>query len=211
MSTQFFYEIEQNSDEWYDARLGRVTTSKIADVMAKGQGKTRKTYMLKLASERITGEPAETYQNAQMERGHEWEDDARLMYQVINPVYDPKRCGFAWNGCAGSSPDRLIGNDGMLEVKTKAPHLLAEWILADQFPAMHAKQCMGQLWVCEREWVDLIGYWPSMPLFTARLYRDEAMIANISDAVAVFNVELDEMEAQLRQYGGSNWIEAGRK
>jgi hypothetical protein len=199
-----FIDCQQNSPEWHRARMGLPTASEFRTIIGiKKDAKdklTRQTYLRKLAGEIITGEPAESYTNSHMDRGHAMEDEARGAYAFLHDAVT-QRVGFARNGQKGCSPDSLIGNAGMLEIKTKAPHLLIDWLLKDEFPPEHKPQCQGALWVCEREWVDIAGYWPNMPLFTKRAYRDEAYIRELSQAVDDFNHELAEMVAQVRRYG----------
>ena len=158
MSGLEIIDCEQRSEEWFRARMGLVTMSEAGTVLASGRGggesKTRRTYMLKLAGEIITGEPQENYTNANLERGVLMEDEARNKYAFLTKA-PLSRIGFIRNGQKGCSPDSLIGNDGMLEIKTSFPHLLADLILKDSFPPEHKPQCQGQLWVCEREWVDI--------------------------------------------------------
>ena len=193
---------EQGTPEWFAARMGIPTASEFATVMASGKGggesKTRRTYMLKLAGEIITGEPMESYSNAHMERGKVMEDEARNFYSFITDA-DPERVGFIRNGQKGCSPDSLLGNDGMLEIKTKAPHLAIETIIKDKdFLPEHKAQCQGALWVAEREWIDLAVYWPKVPIFIKRAYRDDEYITKLSAAVDVFNDELQEIVAKVR-------------
>ena len=199
-------ECDQNSEEWHRARMGIPTASMFATVMAKGRSggdsKTRKTYLHKLAGEILTGQPMESYGNAHMERGHELEQEASDAYAFIKEA-QPERVGFIRNGRAGASPDRLVGADGLLEIKTKLPHLMVETILRDDMPPEHRAQCQGQLWIAEREWIDLACYWPGMPLFIHRAYRDDAFIAELSEAVDAFNAELDQVVAKVRAYGGA--------
>ena len=111
------------------------------------------------------------------------------------------RVGFVRNGRKGCSPDALLGIAGMLEIKTKLPHLLNDVILKDEFPPEHKAQCQGGLWVCEREWIDIAIYWPGLPLFRKRAYRDEAYIANLAAEVNRFNVELLETVEKISSYG----------
>lgn len=202
--TAIIFDCEQGSEAWYACRSGIPTASEFATVMASGKdggdSKTRRTYMLKLAGELITGEVADSYSNGHMERGKAMEDEARDLYEFTYNV-DLQRVGFIRNGMKGCSPDSLIGNDGMVEIKTKLPHLLAETILRDKFPAEHVAQCQGGLWVAEREWIDISVYWPKMPQFVKRAYRDEAYIKELSAAVDKFNDELHEVVAKLRRYG----------
>lgn len=193
-------DCEQGTEEWFLARLGIPTASEFATVMAKGEGKTRRTYMHKLAGEIFTGAPAESYTNGHMERGHEMEGDARNRYAFMTDA-EISRVGFIRNGAKGCSPDSLVGSDGMLEIKTKLPHLLIPILLADKFPAEHKAQCQGALWVAEREWIDIAIFYPKMPLFIKREYRDEEYIATLATEVDAFVSELSEVVASLRRYG----------
>lgn len=194
---------EQGTEEWFRARAGIPTASEFSTVMAKGRGgedsKTRRTYMLKLAGEIITGEPTEGYTNAHMERGHALEDEGRAAYQ-FQTGNQMKQVGFIRNGDKGCSPDSLIGENGMLEIKTKLPHLLLDCILKGNFPAEHKAQCQGALWVAEREWIDIAVYWPKLPLFVCRATRDEEYIKTMADAVATFNDELQAVVQLVQQY-----------
>lgn len=188
------YRGEQGTDEWRQMRAGIPTASEFATVLAKGrsggESKTRRTYLLKLAGERLTGEPAESYSNAHMERGKAMEAEARDAYAFMRDA-DYEQVGFIRNGNAGCSPDGLIGTDGMVEIKTRLPHLQLEVLLANELPAEHVAQCQGALWIAEREWLDFVSYWPKLPIFTIRVRRDEAYIARLAEAVADFNAELD--------------------
>lgn len=198
---------EQGSAEWYAARRGIPTASEFSTVMAKGEGKIRRTYMLKLAGEILTQECAESYSNGHMERGKAMEADARQLYALHHEA-EPELVGFIRNGQKGCSPDSLLDPDGMLEVKTKLPHLLIETLLRDKFPAEHVAQCQGALWVAEREWIDIAVYWPKMPLFVKRAYRDEAYIANLAAEIDRFNDDLAAMVEQVRRYGQPQQVAA---
>ena len=197
-------DVAQGSEEWLLARLGIPTASNFATVMAKGRSggdsATRRKYMMRLAGERITGQPEETYKNAHMERGNTMEAEARTYYCFITDTL-VERVGFIRNGEKGCSPDSLIGANGMLEVKTHLPSILIDMILKDEFPPEHKAQVQGQLWVAEREWSDIICYWPGMPSFVKRAYRDSAYIRDLSRAVDQFNEELHEVVAKIQAYG----------
>lgn len=197
-------ECEQGTSEWHLARAGIPTASMFATVMASGSGggesKTRRKYLHQLAGEIITGEPTDGYSNAHMERGKALEPEARRTYAFMADA-DPQQIGFIRNGQKGASPDSLIGSDGSLEIKTKLPELLIDCLLSDTFPAEHRKQCQGVLWVAEREWIDLAVYWPKMPLFVKRAYRDEKLIREIAEAVDKFNEDLAAVVDRIRRYG----------
>lgn len=196
------FDCEQNSPEWFQARLGIPTASEFDSVLAKGQGKTRRTYMMKLLGERLTGEPMENYTNAHMERGKVMEDEARRLYEFLQDT-EIVRVGFIRNGDRGCSPDSLIGDAGMLEIKTKLPHLQLEAIFADRLPPEHQAQVQGQLLVAEREWCEFVSYWPKLPLFVKRVYRDEAYIKTLAAEIDRFNAELAALAEQITQRGAA--------
>jgi hypothetical protein len=159
--------------------------------------------MLKLAGEILTGEPSESYSNAHMERGKVMEEEARRWYAFSRDV-EPERVGFIVNGPKGCSPDSLLGADGMLEIKTALPHILIEKLLKGEFSPEHKAQCQGALWVAEREWIDLVTYWPRLPPLVVRAQRDEVYIAGLARAVDQFNEELAEMVEQVRRIGAAS-------
>lgn len=197
-------DCEQGSPEWFAARAGMPTASEFSTILASGRGggdsKMRRTYMRKLAGEIITGLPAESFSNGYMERGKAMEDEARRAYAFIADV-DPQQVGFIVNGPKGCSPDSLIGSDGALEIKTKAPHLLIDVLEADVLPPEHKAQCQGVLWVAEREWIDLAVYFTGMPLFVKRATRDEEYIRKLAAEVDAFNEELARVVEKVRRYG----------
>jgi hypothetical protein len=202
MELQIF-DCEQGSPEWYACRLGIPTASEFDTVQAKGKGggesKTRRTYMLKLIGEQITGQPKYDYSNDHMERGKEMEAEARDLYAMVTDV-EPVKVGFMRRGDAGCSPDSLIGTNGISEIKTKLAHLQLEVLLSDRLPPEHVPQTQGQLWIAEREWCDFVSYWPGLPLFIKRVHRDEDYIRNLAAAVQAFNDEMQELTARVQQY-----------
>lgn len=191
------FNCDQNSTEWFEARRGVVTASRFSDVLAKGQGITRRKYLLSLAGEAITGECAESFSNAHTERGHAMEEEARDMYAFQHDV-EPVTVGFMRRGRAGASPDRLIGSDGLLEVKTKLPHLQLDVLDKGKLPSEHVAQVQGQLMVSGRDWCDFVSFWPKLPLFCIRVERDDKYIETLNQAIADFVGELDEY---INRYG----------
>lgn len=139
----------------------------------------------------------EAYENEYMRRGKVMEDDARDLYGIVHDT-PLQRVGFVRNGASGCSPDSLIGSDGILEIKTAAPHILIDYILADKFPAEHVAQCQGALMVTGRAWIDICIYYPKMPLFVKRATRDGAYIGGIQTALDAFNSELAEIVQKVR-------------
>lgn len=193
-------DCEQGSPEWRQFRLGIPTASMFSAILAKGEGKTRATYMRRLAGEIITGQPAETFRSLEMERGTEMEAGARDTYAAMVGV-ELTKAGMFRNHLAGCSPDALVGDNGLLEIKTKKPELLIAVIDSGKFPSEHVAQCQGALWVCEREWIDLLVYYPGMPMFVKRAPRDEEYIAKLADEVARFNDELANLVNGIRSLG----------
>lgn len=197
----------QNSEDWFRHRAGIATASQFKTVLASGRGGgeslTRKKYLYTLAGEIITGEPAESFSNRHMERGHEMEGEARDFYAFLNDV-EPERVGFIRNGRKGASPDSLIGENGILEIKTAIPSILIELLMKDQFPPEHKAQTQGQLWIAERDWIDICVYWPGVPPLIKRAGRDEKYLTELSGAVDQFTDELDAIVAKIRAYGGAH-------
>lgn len=190
------FDCEQGTPEWFAARLGIPTASCFGQILAKGEGKTRRAYLLKLAGESITGELADSFGNAHTERGHAMEPDARNLYAFDHDV-EPQLVGFMRRGRVGASPDSLIGDDGLLEIKTKLPHLQLDVLDKGKLPSEHVAQVQGQLWVSGRAYCDFVSYWPRLPLFCVRVERDEKYIETLSQAVADFLGELDTYIARF--------------
>lgn len=201
---EVFKDVDQGSDEWKKIRAGIPTSSMFHAVLASGKGggesKGRRTYMLKLAGEILTGEPMESYTNDHMEHGKEIEDEIRKLYAFQTDA-DVERVGFIKNGKKGCSPDGLVGKKKMLEIKRTMPHLLIDIHLRQEFPPGHLAQCQGNLWVAEREEIDIaIGY-TKMPLYVQTIRRDETYIAALAKAVDEFNAELAYVVQQMRRIG----------
>jgi hypothetical protein len=200
------FACDQGSEDWYRCRMGVPTASEFATVLARGRdggvSATRRTYMMKLAGEILTGEPMENYSNGYMERGKAMEDDARERYAFDRDA-EPQLVGFVRNGRMGCSPDSLIAEDGGLEIKTKAPHLHIDVLIKgdDYFPPEHKAQTQGFLLVTGREWIDLAIYWPKLPLIVRRAYRDEPYMQNLKGEIDRFNDEIDAIVERVKRYG----------
>lgn len=195
------FTCDQGSPEWFAVRAGIPTASMFGTVLAKGEGKTRRTYMMKLAGEIITGEPAHSFSNEHTERGHEQEPDARDLY-AFQTGLQFERVGFIKTGRKGASPDCLIGTDGGAEIKTRLAHLQAELLCKGEVPPTHKPQIQGVMWVSGRKWWDFVSYCPRMPLFVQRVMRDETYIQKLATEVDKFNAELDEAVALIRGRAG---------
>lgn len=193
-------DCEQGTPEWHQARCGVVTASRFKDVLAKGEGKTRDKYLRELASETLRGWVEDDgFTNANLERGHAQEDDARRMFAFAARV-ETRQVGFVRNGRVGCSPDSLIGDDGGLEIKCALGHIQIDRLKRGALPTEHAAQVQGSLWVTGRKWWSFVSYAPDLPLFKLRVERDEPYIANLAKAVDAFNDELDSIVASIRTY-----------
>lgn len=204
-------EIIQGSDEWKALRLGKVTASRVADLVAKtktGPAASRANYMAQLIAERLTGTPAESYTNAAMQHGTETEPEARAAYEfyqgvtvevvafVPHPTIDQ----------AGCSPDGLIGGDGLIEIKcpNTATHL--ETLLGQAVPGKYETQVQFQLACTGRSYCDFVSYDPRMPenmrLFIKRVMRDDKRIKELESEIAAFLLEMAVKLSQLNsRYG----------
>jgi putative phage-type endonuclease len=199
--------MKQRSDEWFAARLGKVTASKINDVMATlKSGKEaagRKDYRAQLVVERLTGQPVETYVNGAMAWGTEHEPDARDSYEFVagNSVAEIGFVDHPTLPMSGASPDGLIGEDGLIEIKcpNTATHL--GYLLNGKAPAKHIKQMQWQMECTGRKWCDFVSYDPRMPidmqLFVVRVERDEELTKDIVAAVESLLAEVEEVINQL--------------
>ncbi|MWJ27449.1 exonuclease [Halomonas sp. ZH2S] len=193
----------QGSPDWLAARLGRVTMSELKTLLVNGKGPGgfgtgAFSYMHQLIGERITGELAEPFQgNIHTRRGHELEGVARELYHDATNEPEPREVGLILNQGVGYSPDSLVGENGLLEIKTKLPKYQIEVLLNGEIPAEHIAQCQGGLWVSERDWIDFVSYWPGMPLFIKRAYRDDILIRTIAERIDAFHEEMDRRLAQV--------------
>lgn len=194
------FDVEQGSEEWLAVRAGIPTASMFSAVMASGKdggdSKTRRAYMLRLIGERLTGEPAETYSNRHTERGNAMEAEAAEAYAFESEL-TLEKVGFIRNGIRGCSPDRLIGSEGMCEIKTALPHIQLERVLKGELPPEYKAQVQGQLLVAEREWCMFISYWPRLPMLRVLVRRDEAYIEKMDAAISKFVDEMQELEMKI--------------
>ena len=209
------FDFDQGSPDWFACRLGLPTGSEYSTILARGKdggaSVTRRTYMLKLAGEIVSGLPMDSYTNAHMERGIIQEAEARDIYAFAHAEDTLTRVGFVRNGQTGCSPDALIGDKGVLEIKSALAHILIGHLLKGDFPPEHKAQTQGALWVCEREFVDIAIYSPKLPLFVKRAVRDEPYIRDLAKAVADFNAELAETVEKVRRYGAPSTLKSDLK
>lgn len=210
--------IEQGSPAWFAARAGRVTASRVEAVLAKGQsGKpsaTRANYMAQLIAERLTGVVEEGYKSPAMARGNEVEPEARAAYAFMRNV-DLQPGGFVLHSAismAGASPDSLVGEDGLLELKcpNTATHL--DTLLGASIDGGYMKQMLWQMACTGRKWVDWVSYDNRLPMHlqmhVRRVYRDDVKIAEMEAEVKKFLGEIDDKLIALGSLGSSQVAEA---
>ena len=199
-------QCEQGTDAWRAARAGKVTASRVADITARtktGYGASRANYMAELIAERLTGTPAEGYTNAAMQWGTEKEPEARAAYSA--GLFDDVTCiGFVEHptiAMAGCSPDGLIGEDGLVEIKAPNTATHIETLLGQAVPSKYITQMQFQMSCTGRAWCDFVSFDPRLPpamqLFVKRVPRDQAVIAELETAVREFLSELDAKVAAL--------------
>jgi|SRR5690606_16298249 len=192
--------MEQRTEEWYLARLGRVTASRIADVVARtrsGWGASRANYMAELIAERLTGQPAASYTNAAMQWGIEHEDDAIAAYEFEKGV-EVERVGFILHPrieMSGASPDGRVGYAGLIEIKCPNTATHIETLLTRAIPDKYIKQMQWQMACDNRQWCDFVSYDPRLPgdlaIFICRVARDDNLIKPLESDVTDFLQEMD--------------------
>jgi putative phage-type endonuclease len=201
-------QVTQGTPEWRLLRCGKVTASRVADVMATRRDGTeaaaRRDYRVEILTERLTGIPSEyDFETADMRWGKQQEPFARLAYEALRGVHVgqipfAQHPSIKW---AGASPDGLVGDDGLCEIKCPRSYTHLGYILAGVVPEDYKPQMSWQL-ACmpEREWVDFISYDPRMPpglrLFVRRFYRTQKVIDDLKQGVIKF---LDDVELLLEQ------------
>lgn len=201
-------EIVQGTPEWFAARLGRVTASRVADVVAKtktGWGASRANYKAELVAERLTGESAPSFTNAAMQWGTDQEPNARAAYELRFDV-DVVQVGFVPHpslDMSGASPDGLVGEDGLVEFKCPNTATHIDTLLGEPIAAKYVTQMMWQMACTGRAWCDFVSFDPRLPesmaLFRYRMTRDNDLIASLERSVAAFLGEVDATVADLRE------------
>lgn len=201
---KIYKEVIQGSDEWLSLRCGILTASEMKNILTPKTFKTIKnvsesSHFYELLSQRITGYIEPSFIGDDQMRG--WEDEIKcrdLYSQHFAPV---EQIGFMtndkWGFTIGYSPDGLVGNDGLIECKSRRQKFQIEALLTNQVPIEHVIQLQTGLMVSEREWVDYLSYCGGMPLFRIRVYPDDEIQKAIIEAAIEFE---DEMQRKQHQY-----------
>ena len=199
--------IEQGTPEWHQLRLGKVTASRVSDVMAKiktGESASRKNYRAELVVQRLTGMPSESFTNAAMEWGTATEPMARIAYEIEKEVL-VEQVGFIEHptiAMFGCSPDGLA-HDGMIEIKCPNSATHIEYLTDNKAPAKYINQMQCQMAVTGRKWCDFVSFDPRLPedlqLFVVRVERDQKYIDSMEVEVVEFLTEVEGMVNQLKE------------
>jgi putative phage-type endonuclease len=193
--------MDQGSEEWFTIRIGKVTASRVADVIAKtksGYSASRDNYMAQLVCERLTGQKAEGFTNAAMQHGTETEPLARAAYEALKDVLVDE-VGFVPHPSiemSGASPDGLVGEDGLLEIKCPNTATHIDTLLSDSVPTKYFTQMQFQLACTGRKWCDFVSFDNRLPeelqLFVKRVPRDDTYIKLMEAEIVQFIAELDD-------------------
>ena len=199
--------MEQRTDEWFAARLGKVTASRVADVVAKTKTRysaSRENYMADLIVERLTGQKASSFSNAAMEWGTEQEPNARAAYSARTGEL-VEEVGFIDHPAipmSGASPDGLVG-EGCVEYKAPNTATHLEYLLAGKPPERYVTQMQWQMACAGRPWCDFVSYDPRLPerlqLLVVRVPRDDDYIKMLEQEVTIFLQELDDKLNKLEK------------
>jgi putative phage-type endonuclease len=201
-------KIEQGTPEWFAARLGNVTASRVADVIAKtksGYSASRENYMAQLICERMTNTVAESYSNAAMAWGTETEPLARAAYESLADVLVDE-VGYMPHPSierAGASPDGLVGVDGLLEIKCPNTATHIDTLISEQVPAKYITQMQWQMACTRRAYCDFVSFDPRLPnglqLFVKRVEYDAEYAEMLAAEVVKFLAELDAKIFKLNE------------
>ncbi|HEX7720432.1 MAG TPA: YqaJ viral recombinase family protein [Woeseiaceae bacterium] len=200
--------MEQGSTEWFAARAGKATASKIADIIAKtkaGWSTSRKNYAAELIAQRLTGVAPEGFTNAAMQWGIDTEAAAREAYER-HALLGVELVAFVDHPTiemSGASPDGLVGDDGLVEIKCPLTATHIDTLLLGKIPGRYATQMDWQMACTGRQWCDFVSYDPRLPeamqLFVKRHERDDERIAQLEEHVYDFLAEVAETVAKLRE------------
>jgi putative phage-type endonuclease len=198
--------MEQRSEEWFQARLGKVTASRVADVLAKiksGESASRRNYKIQLVSERLTGEKQETYINQAMQDGIDREFYAREKY--VQQFGEVEEVGFVKHPTleAGASPDGMVGDDGLLEIKCPMGATHTETLITQEVPSKYIPQIQFQLRCTGRKWCDFVSYNPMFPehlqVFVKRVEADEVYQMELDKEIEAFLLEVQTIIDRLKE------------
>ena len=208
MDAKDYRNIEQRSEAWHNARCGRVTASRVADIIAKtktGYSASRENYLAQLVCERMTGKPTESFTNAAMLHGTETEPFARAAYESTKDVL-VEEVGFVVHPSiegAGASPDGLVGLFGLVEIKCPNTATHIQTLLDQKVPEKYNVQMQWQMCTTGRQWCDFVSFDPRMAeglqLFIKRVEYDPLFVAQLEKEVINFLMDVQDKIQQLNK------------
>lgn len=198
--------ISQGSPEWHQLRLGKVTASRIKEVMTNGRGglpsKTSESYMIELISELLTGTKKASFENDAMRWGVETEPQARAMYELSSGVEVEEVAFVEHSEFIGVSPDGLVGSDGLLEIKCPSTATQIKRALSRPYHSDYTAQIQAQIWVCQRDWCDFVSFDPRLDVSASylveRVFRDDDYISKMKEKTYEFIDRMRETLETLR-------------
>lgn len=175
------HKIDQNTDKWFELRCGKITASQFKDVFSKPTTLGFQNLIYTKRAEIRTGEVEETFSNEWMKRGHELEPIAREAYET--ETFSKVEDGGFWEHSSyiGASPDGLVGEDGLIEIKCPKASTMERYIDKQILPTIYKWQVHGQMLCSGRKWVDFVAFHPRYELFIIRIERDEKLIKELED------------------------------
>ena len=205
-------ECEQGTAEWIKLRIGKVTGSRMADVLSElkkgGEAAARRNYRTEIICEVLTGSAVEHYVSPEMIWGTEQEPFARAAYEMANDCM-VETIGFALHPSLerfGASPDGLVGDDGLVEIKCPNTATHVGYLLAKSVPEEYQPQMLAEMACTGRHWCDFVSFDPRLPkhlqLFVKRFERDDRRIAELEQKVKFFLDEVDNVLGELATVGG---------
>ena len=203
---KYYRDIEQGSDDWLSVRRGILTASEMRLIMTPtmrpASNDKERAHLFELLGQRITGYTEPHYISDDMLRGHEDEIEARIRYaEHFAPV---TACGFVTNDdhgvVIGYSPDGLVGDDGLIECKSRRQKYQIETILADEVPAEYLLQCQTGLLVTGRKWLDFVSYCGGLPMVVKRVWPCPEIQQAIIAAASAFEQRLAAAQARYAEW-----------
>ena len=203
---KYYHDIEQGSDEWLAVRQGILTASEmrliLTPAMRTASNDKERAHLFELIGQRITGYTEPHYISDDMLRGHEDEIEARIRY--ADHFYPVTECGFVTRDMGGFvigySPDGLVGDDGLIECKSRRQKYQIETILADEVPAEYLLQIQTGLLVTGRKWLDFVSYCGGMPMFVKRVWPCPEIQQAIIAAASAFEQRLAAAQARYAEW-----------
>ena len=197
---KYYYDVTQGSEQWHELKRGKFTASPSSKLLMGKTTQGYNDYIYKIAMERLTGKLTEGYSNAAMKRGIDMEPMARQSYEVEYLTL-VEECGFIevdeWLGC---SPDGLVDDDGMIQIKCPSYNTHIGYIVNDEVPKDYYVQMQTELYVSGRKWNDFVSFHPDLPMYVKRVLPDVAMQKKIAEEVEIAKRKVEEIIKKIQTW-----------